>query len=184
MKKLNNKGFLLVETVIVSVFVLTLFVLIYQNSVPMINEYDQRAKYDDIDSIYGLSLIRNLVLMDTNYLFFLKEVNSNGYKEIKCSDLEKQTACENITTSLNMTDKNHIYISKWDVSELAKNNELSNDFLDYVLYVKKQNQPEETKYRIISSRTSSYVQENFDDTTKEFSQKTITEYHYANLGIE
>ena len=52
MHKLNKKGFALVETLIVSVFVMTIFSLIFTNFFPMMGEYERREGYDDIDSIY------------------------------------------------------------------------------------------------------------------------------------
>ena len=52
MKKLNKKGFVLVETLIVTVFVVALFIVIYQATVPALGELEQQNRYDDIDSVY------------------------------------------------------------------------------------------------------------------------------------
>ena len=52
MLKLNKKGFALVETLIVSVFVMAIFTVLYTNLFPMMGEYERREYYDDIDSIY------------------------------------------------------------------------------------------------------------------------------------
>ena len=41
MKLLNKKGFILVETLIVTLFVLTLFILVYQNLVQSLGEYER-----------------------------------------------------------------------------------------------------------------------------------------------
>ena len=58
MHKLNKKGFALVETLIVSVFVMTIFSLIFTNFFPMMGEYERREGYDDIDSIYKTYLLK------------------------------------------------------------------------------------------------------------------------------
>ena len=56
MFKMNKKGFVLVETLIVTVFVATIFTVMYTNFFPMFGEYERREKYDDIDSIYSSDL--------------------------------------------------------------------------------------------------------------------------------
>ena len=45
-KKINNKGFVLAETLIVTVIILTLFTMIYINFYPLIGEYEKREVYD------------------------------------------------------------------------------------------------------------------------------------------
>lgn len=60
MFKMNKKGFVLVETLIVTVFVATIFTVMYTNFFPMFGEYERREKYDDIDSIYNSYLIKRM----------------------------------------------------------------------------------------------------------------------------
>ena len=52
MKK-NNKGFVLVETLVVTVFVMAVFSVIYISFYPLAGEYERRESYDDVDSKYG-----------------------------------------------------------------------------------------------------------------------------------
>ena len=59
MKKINNKGFALVETLIVSAFVIGIFSVMYANFYPMMGEYEKRENYDDISSIYNANLIKD-----------------------------------------------------------------------------------------------------------------------------
>ena len=40
-KKSNNKGFILVETLIVSVFIMAIFSILYTNFFPLIGEYER-----------------------------------------------------------------------------------------------------------------------------------------------
>jgi competence protein ComGC len=44
MKRINQKGFVLLETLIVTVFVMSIFVFVYRNSVPMMGQYED-AKF-------------------------------------------------------------------------------------------------------------------------------------------
>ena len=62
MKLLNKKGFILVETLIVTLFVLTLFILVYQNLVPSLGEYERMSSYDDVDSVYANNLFKHSLL--------------------------------------------------------------------------------------------------------------------------
>ena len=79
MKKLNNQGFALVETLIVSVFVLGIFTLVYVNYYPLIGEYEKRENYDAIESVYKTNTLKKFI--ESNGLNFN---GSNGsYKYIK-----------------------------------------------------------------------------------------------------
>lgn len=187
MKKFNNKGFLLVETVIVSVFVLTIFVLVYQNSLPMIEEYKKRAGYDDVDTVYAAGLMRNLILGDINYGSFKKEVDRVGYKVLTCSDLEKSSVCEALVDEIGMKKNGEMYgrlvLSKWNVSKVTQNDSLPGGFLDYVLYLRQQNQQQVTEYRLLFSRVTTYEVHSYDDTTAEIKKEEKLDYHYANIGM-
>ena len=61
MFKINKKGFALVETLIVAVFVATIFTIMYANFFPMFGEYERRETYDDVDSIYTTYLIKKML---------------------------------------------------------------------------------------------------------------------------
>lgn len=61
MKKINNRGFVLAETLVVSVFIMTIFTIIYINFYPLIGEYEKREFYDDIDSKYQLYWYKRMI---------------------------------------------------------------------------------------------------------------------------
>lgn len=66
--KLNNKGFMLVETLIVAVFAMSIFSIIYTNYYPIMAEYERREVFDDIDGKYGVYWIKKLI-QDTSVDF-------------------------------------------------------------------------------------------------------------------
>ena len=66
MKKINNKGFVLAETLVVTVFLMILFTMIYSNFYPLIGEYEKRENYDDVDGKYVSYWMKKLV-EDQNY---------------------------------------------------------------------------------------------------------------------
>jgi len=186
MKKLNNRGFLLVETVIVSVFVLTIFVLVYQNSIPMINEYNQRIRYDDVDSVYAADIFRRLILEDANYSDFITEVDSVGYKRMSdCSvfSSEVQPTCEKAKQYLGVKSDNEIYLTTWDVAKLSTLNTLPRGYLEYVQYLHNQNQDKVTDYRLILSRTTTYTTSHYDTESQETVEEEKSENRYANIGV-
>lgn len=76
MKKINNKGFVLVETLIVSAFVVSIFSIMYANFYPMMGEYEKRENYDDINSIYNAYLIKRM----------LENYKSDLANNIECND--------------------------------------------------------------------------------------------------
>ena len=59
---MNQKGFVLVESIVTSVFVLGLFTFIVGNILPLIAEYDKGMNYDTVESMYDAHLIRKMIL--------------------------------------------------------------------------------------------------------------------------
>lgn len=67
-KRLDNRGFVLVETLIVAVAVSAIFAMIFKHFYPLIGEYQRREDYDDIDSKYGTYWIKRMI-QDPDYKF-------------------------------------------------------------------------------------------------------------------
>lgn len=59
--KLNNRGFVLVETLVVSVFVMGILAVLYNNFYPLIGEYEKREVYDDIDGKYATYWVKRII---------------------------------------------------------------------------------------------------------------------------
>lgn len=79
MKK-NNKGFVLVETLVVTVFVAAVFSVIYINFYPLVGEYERRDFYDDLDSKYGTYWMKVFAQKDSLVFNSITEsINSRGY---------------------------------------------------------------------------------------------------------
>ena len=65
MKKVKNiKGFALVETLIGAIFVVVLFVMIFENYFPFIAKYERYENYDDLDSKYIAHYLREMITVD------------------------------------------------------------------------------------------------------------------------
>ena len=76
-KRLDNRGFVLVETLIVAVAVSAIFALVFKHFYPLIGEYQRREDYDDIDSKYGTYWIKRMI-QDQDYKFSDHFVTMNG----------------------------------------------------------------------------------------------------------
>lgn len=142
-KKLNNRGFVLVETLIVSVFVASIFSILYNNFFPLIGEYEKREVYDEVDAKYATYWIKRLI-QDPDVKFTAADLAaidasntaSNGYFKFNCDYLNvsptKKKTCERIlSASQVMTDANgpHIYITTYNLKDFKEKIEtLSNNF--------------------------------------------------------
>lgn len=119
MKILNKKGFILVETLVVSLFVVILFILVYQNLVPSIGEYQTISTYDDIDSVYAGNLFKQSLLRYGNMDYIDSYLSTHTYLNItNCNDtnIYKNTAyCQKIKKSLSILDNDYIFITSYNI---------------------------------------------------------------------
>ena len=76
MKKINNKGFALVETLIVSAFIVSIFTIMYTNFYPIMGEYEKRENYDDISLLYSSNLFKKLIEKNKSYPNMASKINS------------------------------------------------------------------------------------------------------------
>ena len=95
MKK-NNKGFVLAEAIIVSVFVLGMFTYLAMNVIPLISRYERVVNYDNPQEIYLANTlyeemmeletsnnVQNRITMSINY--------NNNNNVLKCNDSVNNT---------------------------------------------------------------------------------------------
>lgn len=137
---MNKKGFVLVETLVVVIFVLLIFTILYNSAVPLLGRYQQLSFYDDLDSTYDLYHIRKLVKNDVNYTTI---INSN-YTILQCANgtIADYFECNSLFTALNIdysTDidlkDEVIFLNKNGITSLKNNPLISNLVKEYVSYV-------------------------------------------------
>ncbi len=138
MKKLNNKGFVLVETLIVSVFLVTIFSILYNNFYPLMGEYERRESFDDIDSKYAIYWIKRMV-QDSYYNLDKTAISNNKYVEFSCnnfSDTNKKAICNETIKRVSTTQ---IYIIDFITvnfkNKIRNNSSFKDGIRDYVLYL-------------------------------------------------
>ena len=191
MKMLDKRGFILVETLVVSLFVVTLFMLVYQNLVPSIGEYQTMSAYDDIDSVYASNLFKQSLLRYGNMDYIDSYLSTHTYLNItNCNDtnIYKNTDyCQRIKKSLSILDDDYIFITNYNThnfreevkkDEFFDSGKLS-EFRSYIGTVSDVDSFYDTenttntligKYRLFLTRTITNV-----DLT--------TSLRYSNLGI-
>lgn len=98
MKK-NNKGFVLAEAIIVSVFVLGMFTYLAMNVIPLISRYERVVNYDNPQEIYLANTLYEEMLsvekntnIKTDIALSVLVSNTNEEKELKLT-------CDRVITS-------------------------------------------------------------------------------------
>ena len=125
MKRINNRGVVLVETLIVSVFVMAIFVFVYRNSVPMMGEYEKLETFDDIDSVYAANLVKNMVITNISNTYIDETLlATNSYADISnCNDkslYSDSNYCVKLKQQLHIEDTDILYITRYSALDLDK----------------------------------------------------------------
>ena len=121
MKKINNKGFVLAETLVVTVFLMILFTMIYSNFYPLIGEYEKRENYDDVDGKYVAYWMKKLA-EDQEY----KITTSTDSSKTKCNNENK--LCH-IDKKYNMEKYGYFRLECSDLTETSQQRQLCNNLV-------------------------------------------------------
>ena len=146
MKKFNNKGFMLAETLIVSVFVSGVLIFLYVQFSKLNNLYDESYIYNTVEGLYALEDIREYIKTDEQVLQYIDtNIDTLKYIDITdcsvftnkdyCSNLFKLEGIKYIFITTNSTPDN--YIKRYDEQFL--------DFINKINYQGNEN------YRIVAS---------------------------------
>lgn len=110
MKKINSSGFVLAETLVVTVFLMVIFAMLYSSFLPLAGEYAKRENYDSVDGKYAVYWIKRMI-EDSSYHVPCSASNNpikdKGYVRFKCSDIvddEKRLFCVNIVKKLQVAN--------------------------------------------------------------------------------
>lgn len=136
--KMNKRGFILSEVVIVAAVISTILVFLYISLNRMSQAYETRNRYYDIDAIYATIEINN-ILNEGNYietyteqnLHYINLINNDGNDDVK--------AYKNFYSNTNYTI-NEVYYAESNIESLkGLSNELNDnkfDLKDYIDYLK------------------------------------------------
>ena len=97
--KLNRKGFMMAEVVVVSVIICTVLVTLYTALARINNAYDTRNRYYDIDTLYFTEEVNDMLI----YMGYINEyISTNGSKEVNLNNV--------FSNDSNFTKKSSSYI--------------------------------------------------------------------------
>ncbi len=127
MLKNNRQGFVLAETLVVTVFLMLIFTMIYTNFYPLIGEYEKRETYDDVDGKYDVFWLKRMI-EDSSYQIGVEKIVNlaeRGYARFECDDVsaddEKREICKNMVKALQVEGCNskgnecEIYITPYRI---------------------------------------------------------------------
>lgn len=134
----KHKGFMLVELLIVSVFILSVLIFLYVQLINVNNNYRRSFTYNTVPGLYIAKNLANY-LIETNYVEVVNDIN-NGYLDITNSYTNSTPLYNDIKEFSNVKK---IIITKEDLSDIKtylKNtnvntlkNTFSNDFREFIL---------------------------------------------------
>ena len=116
MKKIDNRGFVMVETIIVAVFIIGICTFLFANFLPLIADYERISDYDTVEAKYKAHEIRKMILRDLSNNNDLEELfisipsdvgysrYSNYTTEVSGEAVIKNSLCDNLS-SVNYCNK-------------------------------------------------------------------------------
>ena len=148
MKYQNKKGFVLLETLTVTIFTLIIFTILYTSVVPLLGRYDALSYYNDLDITYDLYYVKKMLLADSNYT----SISNLEYKNITCGSLNDIKTCQDYFQALNINPSKGDELIYLDLSndDVKNNSSLSDDIKDYLKYI-------DVKKKILLLKRDDYI---------------------------
>lgn len=129
---MNKQGFILIETLVVTIFVLFIFTILYNSVVPLLGKYNELSYYNDLDTTYDLYHLRNLIVGDTKY----NNIKNKTYQKIQCSDLKDSLSCSHLFNILEIDSSDELIFLNINYLEVLQNDtNISYDVRAYTKYI-------------------------------------------------
>ena len=146
MKK-KQKGFVLVETLVVSLLVLTVLIFLFLQLNTINLNYQKSFRYNTVEGLYSANNMK-IYILKNGYENLVKEMNEKkSYIDItNCqnSSLNNTSQCSNLIKALQI--KKILFTTDNVESLLTQNEVFEQKFLDFMKYMKTN---QENKYRLI-----------------------------------
>ena len=145
MKKKNTKGFMLIETLIVTVFVAGVLIFMFVQFSKLSISYNEYYNYNTTESMYALDDIKHYIVSDSLiYTKIQTEIDSNKYLDITdCSDVANTDYC---TRLLELENINKVIVTsnKFNIDNLNIDSE------EFMNFMRKISSEGEESYRLIA----------------------------------
>mgnify|MGYP004610173219 FL=1 len=135
--KLNNKGFMLVEVIIVTVIVATIMTSLYVAFTRVYKVYDMKSRYSNIDGIYALNTIKNYYIENVSMNKLINDTKDK-YINIKSNSSYCNTNnyCEKINNIIVNYKINNLYIiDKEKLIDNINEEDTTQTLKDYINYL-------------------------------------------------
>lgn len=153
MKKIKKNGFMLIETLLVSTFVLGVLTYIFLHFSALNRSYEDSFKYNTVPALYGAKNINQLIVVSSAYDTLKNQVQANnlGYIQFECTIVSNTSTCINLFNDLNVekvyfvndlvfkdnvNTNNAIFSNDNELYHFARKIGYSEDSKDYRLIVK------------------------------------------------
>jgi len=190
MKKLNSGGFVLAETLVVTVFIMTIFTILYNNFFPLIGEYEKREHYDDVDSKYKVYWLKNFIQHPGyNFTSSRTKIKNNGFDEFSTgttsdnagfcdkfgAGTDQKAICVNFWKKAEI---NKVFITNYNITSFKASRGDEDGFTDYINYLPNYKNPSlnAARYRVIAEFKMK-IESNDTSNTQE-------DYYFAYSTIE
>lgn len=132
MKKMNNKGFMLAETLVVTSFVAGVLIFLFIQFTNLSKNYEDNYKYNTVENLYALEDVRDFIIeKEHNISITLDEMGDKDYIDISncnifeddkdyCAKLFELVNVEQVIVAKNSFDKSNFDSSNRDLVAFAK----------------------------------------------------------------
>ena len=149
MKKINDLGFMLAETLVVTTFVAGVLIYLFIQLTTLSENYNTSYKYNTVENLYSLKNIRDYIMSDNIAIDAINNgVNDNYIDITDCNIFLHEDYCLKLFELENIES---IYISKNDFDKQI----FSNIETDFNNFVNKINAEGTEKYRILAKFNNS-----------------------------
>lgn len=148
MKKLNTKGFFMIETIVVIAIAATILVILYSQINVLFKNYERNAKYNTVESIYAVRNIKTYI--DENYTEdLLTDLTTSGpIFDITAYDFDVNGYYDSLVTHSNIKK---VYFTPYNINDVIASYadyDINAAFLNYLKTIKVSDEKADT-YRII-----------------------------------
>lgn len=146
MKKLNNKGFMLAETLIVSTFVAGVLIFLFIQFTNLGKAYDDSYIYNTPEGLYALEDVKEYIDTDSDLLLYIEEnISTMKYIDLTdCNLFKNKEYCVNLFKLENI-DKVFITTNSFVTEDITGYNEDFNTFISKIVEEGRE------KYRLVAS---------------------------------
>lgn len=142
MKKMNKKGFMLAETLIVSTFIMTILIFLYVQFRTVTDSYNTSFKYNNVNNIYAANNVR-LFLMGENISRIKSDLSSVNYVDVtSCPStyITETSYCRKLLSDLRVRTA---LVVKDDLSNVKghMNSQWSEELKDFINALKTDSEP-------------------------------------------